>query len=82
MKTYRARSLVSGHEIGLKTSQKFIAIPDHYDKEIIKAMHGGREQLIENWDINGGTKSFNDKFGRGVYTLYYFEWDPKQETLF
>lgn len=82
MKTYKAKSLVSGNKLGLHTSQEFIAVPDKYDKEPVKAVYRDAEQVIDNWDRNGGTKTFNDKFGAGYYTLYYFEWNPDQKTLF
>lgn len=82
MRIYRPKSLVTGDKIGLNTPSEFVAVPDKYDKDPVKIIYRGEEQIFSNWKKSPLTKTFPNKYGPGHYTLYYFEWDPKQEALF
>jgi hypothetical protein len=75
---YTAKSLVDGYKMGIEYSGKaFIAVP------LNKAIPGKRLAYKNKMmTIKGDpvcTRSFPDKFGRGTYSLCYYEWKP--ETL-
>jgi hypothetical protein len=80
---YKPTSLVLGYKIGLKVSEKYIAVPSQKlkkDEETVVIYQGSHMTLKPNSQPVKSI-SFDDKFGRGSYTLKYFEWKPN-DTLF
>lgn len=84
MKTYRAKTLFDGSVIG--KIGKFVAIPgtDYPSKNNFTGLkkfqveYQGQLMLIENWHQAQGYRKFDDQWGRGHYTLAYFEWIPQE----
>lgn len=80
-KFYTPKALIDGYKLGKKYLGKtFIAVPD---KVLVKnkiITFKNKIMDISNADPIG-TRKFPDKFGRGSYTLYYYEWKPQDLTL-
>jgi acyl CoA:acetate/3-ketoacid CoA transferase alpha subunit len=76
MKHYKARTLFIGSVIG-KTGM-YVAIPEKgFKGSKIEVEFKGQKMIIENWLKADAYRRFPDKWGRGTYTLGYFEWNPK-----
>jgi hypothetical protein len=75
---YAPKSLVEGYKIGVKYSGKtMVAVPQKkaeagciiaFGNKIMRTV--GKEPLERI--------SFTDKYGRGSYFLYYYEWIPEK----
>ena len=76
MKTvnYNVRKLFDGHVIGKEGL--YVAVPDKLKNDKIKVSYDGQFMLIENWHKAEAYRKFDDKWGRGNYTLGYFKWEP------
>ena len=76
IKTYKPKSLINGHKIGPQyVGMKMVAVPQ-------KSAESGCMVVFENKFMQLAHKSpaerlqFADKYGRGSYWLYYYEWIP------
>lgn len=78
MKTsYHPKSLVKGYKIGMKTETDYIAVPSKlifYNP--LYVVYDGSTMVIDKKTEKVKSISFNDKFGRGKYTLNYYLWSP------
>ena len=84
MKIYKARTLFSGMVIG-RGNKKFVGVPgamtykSHEDFAKEKGFiveYQGTQMKIEDWYKAESFRKFEDRSGRGSYTLAYFEWQP------
>jgi len=80
-KVYKAKTLVPGFKVDTKLSGKdLIAVP--LNKLITNDLYVTFQSRTMKIPITKDplkTMDFPDKFGRGVYTLAYFEWQPGLE---
>ena len=89
MKTYNAKTLFSGVVVG-KEDKKFVGIPggqnyesksDFSSEKNFKVTYNGEVMFIKNWHKAEAFRKFDDRDGRGQYTLAYFEWKPYRESF-
>ncbi len=73
-KIYSPKKLIPGAVIGKEGM--FVAIPDKMKDCIIKVEYQGGTMIIENWLRAEAYRKFPDQWGRGMYTLGYFKWEP------
>lgn len=80
MKIYKVRTLFSGNRIaGLDPAKLYVAVPDRgYKGEVIEVTLNKEKMRIENWESALAYRIMEDKYGRGHYTLGYFEWKPNE----
>lgn len=75
---YKPKALVDGYKLGREHSGKrFAAVPQK------KAESGcivvfGKEFIRTAGKTPASRLSFTDKYGRGKYWLYYYEWIPEK----
>ena len=76
MGTYKAKGLVEGYKIGFPGAM-FVAVPAYKARPNTVVVHEdktmnlrGKEPVMK--------KTFKDKYGRGDYTLWYYEWRPSK----
>ena len=79
MKThkYQPKKLVPGSVIQKEGS--YVAIPDTHKDKAIEVVYNGQTMLIKDWMRGEAYRRFPDKYGRGMYTLAYFKWEPNGE---
>lgn len=76
--SYNPKSLVEGFKIGKQYAGKmFVAVPQRkaeagcivgYDNKIMRLKDKSPAERLQ----------FTDKYGRGNYFLYYYEWIPEK----
>lgn len=72
---YYPKRLIVGQE--LQEDGLWVAIPEKgYKGNRIKVWFNGKFMIIENWLRAEMYRRFPDKWGRGIYTLGYFKWQP------
>lgn len=72
---YRPKSLVSGYKIGLSSTVKVVAVPNKMiTKNNLNVVYNGETMIVNNQTPVLKSISFDDKFGRGKYTLNYYDW--------
>lgn len=75
VKEYEVKTLFPGDVIGKKGI--FVAIPEKgYKNYHILVRFAGKSMFIKRWLDAAAFRRFPDKWGRGVYTLGYFKWEP------
>ena len=77
MKSYKAKTLIEGYKLGIEHASKIlVAVP--LEKAVPGNMIYFRNQLMQIKEEPIANRQFPDKFGRGSYTLCYYEWkaDP------
>lgn len=75
VKEYKVKTLFNGKVIA--KIGKFIAVPEKgYKQYHIIARFGDKTMFIKRWLDAVAFRRFPDKWGRGTYTLGYFEWKP------
>lgn len=83
---YRAKTLINGFKLGKEFGGKvFVAVPQQKLSGGPCTIICGEERMtILNGEEPATKSSFPDKFGRGTYTLCYYEWKPgnKQTSMF
>lgn len=77
-KQYRAKTLFSGRSLNLEGM--YVAVPDKFKNDRIEVLFEEKRMVIENWHKAEAYRRFDDKFGRGTYTLGYFKWNPMDEV--
>lgn len=82
---YKAKTLIDGFRIGPEyQGKKVIAVPKekviYSDLQVFYKPTGEYMQLERN-QYPLTVINFPDKFGRGTYSLYYYEWMPTQQAL-
>ena len=76
VKHYRAKTLFDGSVID--KIGKYVAVPEKGFKGFQILVEFKKEKmLIKNWLKAEGFKRFPDRWGRGIYTLWYFRWEGK-----
>ena len=83
MKTsYHPKSLVRGYKIGMKTESDYVAIPSKIiSDQLLNVVYNGSCMLVNKATEKEKSISFNDKFGRGKYTLNYYLWKPNNSLF-
>lgn len=77
MKTYKAKTLIDGYKLGLQYAGKtFVAVP--MDRAVAGNLITHKNQLMKIKSDPALTKMFPDKFGRGTYSLCYYEWQKDE----
>lgn len=84
--TYRAKTLINGFKLGKEFGGKtFVAVPQQkLTGGPCSVIYGEERMTIPAGEAAAYKESFPDKFGRGTYTLCYYEWKPdsKQTSMF
>jgi hypothetical protein len=78
--TYNAKTLIEGFKLGKEfTGKTLIAIPATKtligNKLII--IHKDQTMTLDLTQAPLTKNTFQDKFGRAEYELFYYEWNPK-----
>ena len=77
---YYAKTLFSGIRVNLDHKYKYVAVPEkkykHQDFDVIF----NNKKRSFNWKDAETYRVFEDKFGRGNYTLGYFNWDKAEDA--
>lgn len=78
MTIYRAKSLINGFKLGqVFGGLTLVAIPKHFLKTFpVCIWFQNSSMTIEQNQLPLTEKTFPDQYGRGPYTLCYFEWKP------
>ena len=77
LKKYRCKTLFQGYKIGLPDSDKYIAVPKHIrGVNTLLVTYGKSHMVVDKLGKALKEVTFDDKFGRGTYTLQYFKWMP------
>jgi len=74
---YKAKTLIQGYKLGLEYAGKvFVAVP--LEKALVGNTVSYKNEMMKIKNDPLFFKSFPDKFGRGTYSLCYYEWqkDP------
>lgn len=82
VRTYKPKALIDGWKLGAEYGgKKFVAIPkQHFNNNShVVITYDNRNVIIRNTDSPKLERTFKDKFGRGEYTLCYFEWFDKTD---
>lgn len=80
MKTYKIKKLIDGKIF--KFASPIVAVPDkdlwtgttYDDGKPFRIDYKGSQMVIKNWREALEFRKFQDKRGRGTYTLGYFFW--------
>jgi hypothetical protein len=73
---YKAKSLIEGFKVDNKfVGKKLVAVPLNKSNIGNLIFVGNQLMRIRTEPLKHLT--FEDKFGRGTYTLCYFEWKPE-----
>jgi len=89
VRTYSIKRLITGHKLGsVHAGKVFVAVPSKYEPPY-RIEYKDKSITIDKEDTPVLSNSFPDKFGRGWYTLNYYEWTEekfnataKQITMF
>ena len=78
MKNYQAKTLIDGYKLGKQFGGRvMVGVPLHslstYEETVVR--YGNKNLVIKARQKPLATQSFPDKFGRGFYTLAYFDWN-------
>ncbi len=74
--TYKAKTLVPGFKLGLEYAGKvFVAVP--LEKAVVGNSISHNNEMMKIKTDPVLFKSFPDKFGRGTYSLCYYEWQKE-----
>ncbi len=74
--TYKAKTLVLGYKLGAEYAGKvFVAVP--LEKGVVGNSISHNNELMRIKTDPVLYKSFPDKFGRGNYSLCYYEWQKE-----
>lgn len=77
MRTYKTKSLIKGFKLGKEFSgRQLVAVPTKYLEDGVTIQLGETSMLLNPYQKPIKTEDFADKFGRGKYTLAYFDWRP------
>jgi len=73
---YKAKTLIPGFKLGMEFAGKtLVAVPLQYAIPGKKVFNGSKlMQIPKEAPLKQITQA--DKFGRGTFTLCYYEWDP------
>ena len=66
---YKAKTLFNG----------MVAIPSKLVREGLRVTYNGQEMYLSRSNMPKFTKTYKDNWGRGEYTLCYFNWRPKDD---
>lgn len=73
MKLYVAKTIVPGHKLGKEFfSSKFVAVPDKLGIPVMVEHDGVVKEFSNKPTLK---RTFEDKFGRGNYSMNYFKWE-------
>jgi len=79
--TYQVKTLIDGYKLGKEfMGKKFVGVPEKaviYSKTII---YGNKSMSIKKKEPST-IDTFEDKYGRGSYKLYYYEADFQPVTF-
>lgn len=71
---YQAKTLVSGYKLGKQFAGKsLVAVPEKHNKNGAVIAFKDKQIIINDNQSFVTKKQFPDKFGRGFYTLVYYE---------
>lgn len=80
-KIYAPKILINGYKLGVTYGGKtLVAIPENKVKEGCMVFFGGKVLDIQPGAKPLEARTFKDKFGRGDYTLCYFDWNPEPSS--
>lgn len=72
---YKAKAVIDGFKVGTAYAGKtLVAVP--MKKSIPGGVLSCGNSIMKLPDAPLTSRNFTDKFGRGAYTLYYYEWKP------
>ena len=74
---YHAKTLFTGKSIGLSNTDIYVGVPEKFNKVGKEITHAGKTMVVINPSFM--KRDFDDKFGRGKWSLYYHKWEPKGE---
>ena len=78
---YVIKKLIHGYQLGIEFAGKIlVAVPDKFHGKKLEVVFEDKKMIIEKVGEGSLTfRTFEDKFGRGNYTLVYYEWKPLTE---
>ncbi len=79
MKTYNIKKLIKGYLI--KPSLKGMVLVAVPYKSPLEVRFNGKKMIIDSNTPLLHTQEFEDKFGRGHYNLYYYEWIENNKKI-
>ena len=81
MKIYQTKTLIPGFKLGKDLIGKtYVGVPHKYvDRGYNVAFENQMMDLPKEPALI--SKPLPDKFGRGMYFLYYYQWKPKKLTI-
>jgi hypothetical protein len=86
-KVYYAKTLFDGKVVG-KDGGLYVGVPggqqystkENFSSEKdFSVIYQGKKMVIPNWHRAEAFRKFDDRAGRGTYTLGYFLWKPLEE---
>lgn len=81
MKVYRAKTLIDGYKLGDEFKGKlYVGVPQKKAESGYYVTHHNSIMAIQGKDPDARLK-FSDKYGRGDYWLFYYEWVGKKPTI-
>lgn len=82
---YTTKRLIDGYKIaGVQLGGGlFIAVPQKLIKRqrTVKVSCGSQSMTVNRDSVLVHEETFKDKFGRGEYTLNYYEWKPEVQAV-
>jgi hypothetical protein len=74
---YKAKTLIDGFKLGMQyAGRKFVGVPMQNAIPGSLVFHGNKLMKIQGDPVTLMTQ--DDKFGRGTFTLCYYEWEPTE----
>jgi hypothetical protein len=75
MRPYKPKSLIDGYKLGKDYEGKqYVAVPERQALNRVSVVYDGKRMALPHEYVM--VNSFEDKYGRGRYKLYYYEWKP------
>lgn len=79
---YKPKMLVSGYKLNLQKAAQYVAVPDKLvSKSDVQVVYNGTTMIIDSSCEKIKSMTFDDKYGRGRYTLDYYEWKPNNSLF-
>uniref|UniRef100_A0A6M3JIG0 Uncharacterized protein n=1 Tax=viral metagenome TaxID=1070528 RepID=A0A6M3JIG0_9ZZZZ len=81
MKIYKPKALIDGYKLGTEYKGKlYVAVPQRKVNEGYYVAFGNEIIATKGKEPDVRLR-FTDKYGRGAYWLYYYEWLPAKLTI-
>ena len=81
MKIYKPKALISGHKLGPEyAGKKYVAVPKQKVERGYYVAYGNNLMATLGKEPDMRLR-FEDRYGRGSYWLYYYEWVEKKLVM-